>query len=220
VGYPYGEMTLVALSAAYGAAGSQIGPGLAEQLGVPFIDRGIALAVAERLNIPVADALAHEETRGPSLLERVLSGFLGADPGAPAPLLTDVVTPDDFHRASQEALLAQAATGRGVILGRAGAVVLADDPRALHVRLDGPVARRIVQAMRLEDVSRETAEHRQRETDRAREAYVRRYYQCNPTNCELYDLVLDSTRLPLATCVDLIATASAALQRELADRGA
>src|ERR1700743_2965838 len=97
---PSPKMTIVSLSAAYGAAGSQIGPGLAERLGVPFIDRGIALAVAERLDLPVADALAHEETRGPSLLERVLSGFLGADPGAPAPLPSDVVTPDDFHRAS------------------------------------------------------------------------------------------------------------------------
>ena len=106
-------MTIIALSAAYGAAGSRIGPALAERLGVPFIDRGIALAVAERLDIPVDDALAHEEPSGKSLLERVLSGFLGADPGAPAPLPVDAVTPADFHRASQEALLSQAATGRG-----------------------------------------------------------------------------------------------------------
>lgn len=79
------EMTLVALSAAYGAAGSQIGPGLAQRLDVPFIDRGIALAVAERLDVSLADALAHEEPSASTLLERLLSGFLGADPGAPRP---------------------------------------------------------------------------------------------------------------------------------------
>ncbi|MFZ1993860.1 MAG: cytidylate kinase family protein, partial [Solirubrobacteraceae bacterium] len=125
-------MTLIALSAAYGAAGSQIGPGLAQRLGVPFIDRGIALAVAERLDIPVDDALAQEEPSSRSLLERLLSGFLGADPGAPAPLPSDMVTPEDFHRASQEALLDQAATGRGVILGRGAVAGLRRDPRVLR----------------------------------------------------------------------------------------
>src|SRR3712207_7367410 len=44
-----------------------------------------------------------------------------------------------------------AATGNAVVLGRAAAVVLHEDQRALHVRLDGPVERRIAQAMALED---------------------------------------------------------------------
>jgi len=88
-------MTIVALSAAYGAAGSQIGPALAERLGVPFVDRGIALAVAERLEVPVREALAHEEPSpesSNSLLERLLSGFVGAYTGAPAPLPARVVS--------------------------------------------------------------------------------------------------------------------------------
>ena len=40
---------LIALSAAYGAGGSIIGPALADRLGVPFLDRAIPLAVADRL---------------------------------------------------------------------------------------------------------------------------------------------------------------------------
>ena len=88
-------MTIVALSAAYGAGGSQIGPALSHRLGVPFVDRGIALAVAERLDVPVDDALAHEEPKGQSLLERLLSGFVGADTGAPAALPPDAVTPEE-----------------------------------------------------------------------------------------------------------------------------
>src|SRR5438270_4968973 len=145
-------MTIIAISAAYGAAGSQIGPALAQRLGVPFIDRGIALAVAERLDIPVDDALAHEEAGSQSLLERLLSGFLGADPGAPAPLPSDTVTPEDFHRASQDAMLAQAASGRGVILGRGAVAALRNDVQVLRVRLTGPVERRIEHAMRVRDL--------------------------------------------------------------------
>ena len=52
-------MTLVALSASYGAGGSVIGSALAEPLGVPFIDRAIPLAVADHLHVP-------ETTRPPT----------------------------------------------------------------------------------------------------------------------------------------------------------
>lgn len=160
-------MTIVALSAAYGAGGSQIGPALAERLGVPFVDRGIALAVAERLEVPVDDALAQEEPSGQTLLERLLSGFVGAFTGAPAPLPADGVTPEDFHAASREALLSQASTGRGVILGRGACAALRDDDRVLRVRLTGPENRRIEHAMGVRELDRETAERTVRALDRA-----------------------------------------------------
>ena len=96
-----------------------------------------------------------------------------------------------------------------VILGRAAAVVLRDEPAALHVRLDGPRERRLEQAMRLERVDRETAERHMRETDRAREAYVRQFYDADARDQSLYHLVLDSTALGLETCVAVIATAAA-----------
>lgn len=204
-------MTIIALSAAYGAAGSQIGPSLAQHLSVPFIDRGIALAVAERLDISVADALAHEEPSGKSLLERVLSGFLGADPGAPAPLPSDTVTPEDFHRASQEALLAQAASGRGVILGRGAVAALRGDPRVLRVRLTGPVERRIEHAMRVRELDRGTAERTARALDRAHADYLRQFYDVDILDPALYHLAIDATAFRAEVCVDLIACAAEAL---------
>ena len=204
-------MTIIALSAAYGAAGSQIGPTLAERLGVPFIDRGIALAVAERLDIPVDDALAHEDPSGKSLLERLLSGFLGADPGAPALLPADAVTPEDFHRASQEALLSQAASGRGVILGRGAVAALRHDPHVLRVRLTGPVERRIEHAMRGRDLDRDTAERTLRALDRAHADYLRQFYDVDILDPGLYHLVIDATSFDAEGCVELIVTATEAL---------
>jgi hypothetical protein len=200
-------MTLIALSAAYGAAGSQIGPSLAQRLGVPFIDRGIALAVAERLDISIDDALAHEEPSSKSLLERVLSGFLAADPGAPAPLPADTVTPEDFHRASQEALLSQAATGRGVILGRGAVAGLRADPYVLRVRLTGPVERRVEHAMRVRDLDRETAARTARAPDRAPADYLRQFYDVDILDPGLYHLMLDATAFSADACVDVIVTA-------------
>ena len=49
-------MTIVTVSAAYGAGGSEVGPRLAERLGVPFLDRAIPSEVAERLAIPLDEA--------------------------------------------------------------------------------------------------------------------------------------------------------------------
>ena len=207
-------MTLIALSAAYGAAGSQIGPGLAQRLGVPFIDRGIALAVAERLDVSVDDALAHEEPSSKSLLERLLSGFLGADPGAPAPLPSDTVTPEDFHHASHEALLAQAATGRGVILGRGAVAALRNDDRVLRVRLSGPVARRIEHAMRARDLDRDTAARTVRALDRAHADYLRQFYDVDIRDPGLYHLMIDATAFDAEVCIDLIVAAAEAFDAE------
>jgi cytidylate kinase len=215
------DPALVTISASYGAGGSQVGPALAERLGVPFADRAIPAAVADRMGITQEEAHRRDEDveRG---LDRILRNLV---PMAELYGIGDVdpalLKATAHHESAAEVIRELAATGHGaVILGRAGAVVLGDDPRALHVRLDGPAARRIVQAMRVEGVDRETAERRQRKADKAREAYVRRYYDCDPADPKLYDLMIDSTRLPLEACVELIASASAALQRELAERGA
>jgi cytidylate kinase-like protein len=201
-------MTLVAVSAAYGAAGSHIAPAVAQRLGVPFVDRAIPLEVADRLDIPVEDALAHEERPGGSLVERLLSGFRGADTGAPAPLPPDIVSAEDFHRASREVLLARAATGDGVILGRGAVAALRDDPRVLRVRLTGPVDRRIEQALRLGAPGREAAERALRQLDRAHADYLRQFYDVDIDDSSLYHLVIDATAFAPEIVIDLIAQAA------------
>jgi Cytidylate kinase-like family len=208
-------MTVVALSAAYGAAGSRIGSTLAERLEVPFVDRAIALAVAEELDVSVADALAQEQPVGKSLLERMISGFHGADTGAPVPLPADTVTAEDFHRAAREAVLAQAATGAGVILGRGAVAALRDDPTVLRVRLAGPQERRIEQAMQLGHIGRDTAERALRAFDRAHADYLKQFYDADINDPALYHAIIDSTAFTFDACVDLIALAVEALIRPL-----
>ncbi|WCB92001.1 hypothetical protein DSM104299_00682 [Baekduia alba] len=203
------DITLVTISASYGAGGSVVGPALAERLGVPFVDRAVPARIADALGIShsAAEKLDEDVERG---LDRVLAHLapIGEYYGDVDP---DLLKRSSHHEAAEQAIQElAAATGRAVVLGRAGAVVLARDPRALHVRLDGPTPARIEQAMRIESVDRETAQRRMRKTDRAREAYVRRYYRCDARDLELYDLVLDSTRLELDVCVEVIAAACTA----------
>jgi cytidylate kinase len=204
-------VTLVALSASYGAGGGRIGPALAERLGVPFVDRAIPTAVAEQLSVPLDEAVAHDEQTARSFLERMLGGFLGSDTGAPTPLPAQAMSGEDFRRATEEVLCRQAETGKGVILGRGGAVVLRENPRALRVRLDGPVERRVRQAMRLQHVDEETARQTVRRLDRAHAAYLKQFYGVDVNDPALYHLRIDSTAMPLEACVDLIELAARSL---------
>jgi hypothetical protein len=199
-------MTLVTLSAAYGSGGSMLGPRLAERLGVPFLDRAIPAVVAQRLAVPLEEAEAHDQSIG-SLLARVVLRLapLGQAFGASA---VEPLDEDAFRLATERIIREQAATGDGVILGRAAALVLADDPRALHVRLHGARKARIEQAMRLREIDRATAEREQAETDKAREAYVRHFYRADARDCLHYHLTIDSTALPLDAVLETIALAA------------
>lgn len=202
-------MTLVTLSAPYGAGGSHIGPAVAERLGVPFLDRAIPAAVAERLAVPLAEALERDEAVGSWLSRALLSfGQLGPVLGGATPVPDAVLTDDAFREATEQVLREHAPDA--VILGRAAAIVLRDQERALHVRLTGRKADRIAQAMLLGGVGHETAERQLEQTDRAREAYVRHFYRVDPRDADLYHLVIDSTALPLGACVELIVDAVAA----------
>jgi cytidylate kinase len=92
-------------------------------------------------------------------------------------------------------------------LGRAGGTAFRNEPGVLRVRLFGPEEARVVQAARIEVVDEDTARQRLPEVDRARAQYVRRLYGSDIDDPDLYHLQIDSTVLPLDTCVEIIATA-------------
>jgi len=211
-------MTLVALSASYGAGGSRVGPALAERLGVPFLDRAIPLAVAERLQVPYDEVAAHDEQAGSRRLERLLRGFVGGDTVAPAPVLPEGLEAGDFREATEAELRRQAATGEGVLLGRGAALVLREDPRVLRARLDGPPEARVRQAMELSleaplggDLDEATARRALRATDHAHAEYARRFYGADLNDRSLYHVVLDTTAIGLDDAVEILATAARSL---------
>lgn len=197
--------TVVTISASYGAGGSWIGPQVAERLGCRFIDRAIPVQVAARLDVPLEHAHLHDEVAPPPFT-RLLARL---------PNTSGVVMPEatnaEFCRQT-ECLLAEAAdAGDIVVLGRAGAIVLRDRAGALHVRLDGPAEARVLQATRVEDIDEDEARRRQRSSDRARIDYVKHFYRIDPRDPRHYHVVLNSTAVPLATCVELIVAAARSL---------
>jgi cytidylate kinase len=201
-------MGIVTVSAAYGAAGAEISRAVADRLGLAFHDRAIPAQVAGRLGVSVAEAEANDETVVRGLWRLVAS--LGTMPDPVGGVLPTATLPDArAYRQQTERVLTEIADGAGgVVLGRAGALVLRDRPDALHVRLDGPVESRLEQSAARTGRPREEVRREMEANDRAREAYVRHFYRCDPAEAAHYHLVVDSTAFEIGTVVDLLVLAA------------
>ena len=206
---------VVTISATFGAGGSTIGPAVAERLGVPFVDRAIPYTVAADIGCTLEEALAHDD-RAERGLGRILANVARLPnvtlAGMDVPLPERGVVPEEeFVHRTEQVIKEVADQDGGVILGRAGQLVLAGHPSALHVRLDGPRARRIAGIRETMGISTEEAERLLDDNDRARTAYVKHFYRADPADPALYDLVIDSTRLAATACADIIVTAELAI---------
>ena len=135
---------VVTLAALYGAGGSVVGPRVAERLGVPFLDREIPEAVAQRSGLST-DAVAVADEAPRSRGERLIStlGRASTTSGTAAGAAEDVELYERRLRSHVEEFLARARESGGVALGRGGMVVLRDLPWALHVYLGGPREARV-----------------------------------------------------------------------------
>jgi len=200
---------LITVSASYGAGGSVVAPALAGRLGLPFLQRVTTSEGHVAEPGPCDEQLSMEEVKA-TPVHRLLAHFTQAMPAGPTQSPPSTHHQDEHLRGWGEAGIHRfLAAGGGVILGRAAAVVLGKD-RGFHVRLYGPADRRVVQGAAVEGISEAQAAERLRAADKARTAYVRRLYRCDPADASLYHLMVDSTAMPLDTVIELILTAARA----------
>lgn len=192
------------ISASYGAGGSVVGPALAELLGFPFLDR----AVAARDTAPPGAESATQEEHTDGVLTRLFARYSTVpDPVMAGVASAAVVVTDDAVREEGRARVQEFAQQDSVILGWGGTVLV---PHAFHVRLDGPLARRVLQGMRIEQLDEPTARSRLARTDKVRSAFMKRLYGRDWRDPELYHLVVDSTAIDLADSARLIGEAAGA----------
>lgn len=201
---------VVTLTATFGAGGAHVGRLVSQRLDLPFLDRAIPLRVAAELGVSAEHAGAHDE-QAQGWLTR---WFASAAPlafdylaGADAPRL-ETLSETEFLARTQRVLRDTVAEGGAVIVGRAGALVLADCPTALHVRLDGDRDCRARQAAALASISFSEACAMADKYDKMFTSYARRFYRADPADARHYHLTLDSTRLSFNTCADVIVAAA------------
>jgi cytidylate kinase len=102
-----------------------------------------------------------------------------------------------------------ASQGEVVILGRAGQVILRDDPRVLRVRVIAPARVRIERLAARYRISWKGAQEQIKASDRYRRNYLKRFYGVDWNDPDLYDLVINTERLSAAAAAELISQAFA-----------
>lgn len=201
-------MGVVTVSASYGAGGSEIGPAVAEALGLPFVDRAVPVGVARKLDVPLEAAERRDERTEGGLWRIVSSMALVPELSGAGPMAYHTLSDEHAFREKTEEVLHEIAEVGGVVLGRAAALVLAGRPDALHVRLDGPVEGRVAGMVRRTGRPETEVRRALRSNDAARAAYVRHFYRADPADARHYHLVLDTTAVPWNAAADLVVAAA------------
>lgn len=109
-----------------------------------------------------------------------------------------------LHRASwrpvqetTETILRLAGLGNVVIVGRGANVILGHHPAAFHVRLIASLESRVAHMAELRGSSRKAARAWVEAEDKARQRFIRRYFQVDVADPLLYNLVINVDRVPI-----------------------
>jgi cytidylate kinase len=94
--------------------------------------------------------------------------------------------------------------GKVIIVGRAGQVILRNHPQVLHVRIIAPQAERTQRIASDQNISIENALAQVQASDRHRRNYLKRHYQVNWDDPNLYDLTINTSRLTIQAAAAVI----------------
>jgi cytidylate kinase len=186
-------MPVVTVSTELGSDGERIAQGLAERLGLRYIDRSVLIEAAREYDVPGVRASAPElAERAPSFWER-----LNEERRRYNVLLRAVI-----YRFAAE--------GDCVIIGSGGGLLLRDVRHVLKVRVIAPRELRIQRLMATVDTrdaaaAREAAEEKLRQSDRDRSRYIRYLFNVDWADPAPYDLVLNTRVISPLTAIELLA---------------
>ena len=199
---------IVTVARRYGAQGETVGRAVAETLGWAYVDREIITQAAARAK--VSEATIEQAERVPSLLTRMMealgrypSGFELAEaiPGVPhVPPLSS-----NAYRTFIEQVIQQLADSTdAVLIGHASQAVLRGSPQAVHVFITAPLPQRSRLVAAEEGISTDDAGRLVKATDAERADFLQRYYGLKWQDPTIYDLVLNTGRLPISAAAALI----------------
>jgi hypothetical protein len=100
-----------------------------------------------------------------------------------------------------------ATNGNVILVGRAGALITADLPYVLHVRLVAPFEFRVTNYAQSQGISEKRAVKAVRANDQASQRYVRSYFNTNVNNHWHYDLVINTASIGFESAAHVICTA-------------
>jgi len=179
-------MPVIALTQEMGALAKDVADGLAERLQLTTLRHEVVEHVAARMHV------------SKSLINRLREGKAGTIERLRADR-------DSMAVYTAEEVLELAARGNVVLRGWGATCLLRPVPHAVCVRVTRPMAARVAWLMaHLETDDAEFAEAEIRRSDQAHAARMHEQFGVTWGDPLLYDLVLNTDRLSVETCVDMI----------------
>jgi len=188
---------VISISREFGSGGREIGYRLSELLGIPVYDKEIISMAAEDSNMAEEVFHAHDEVI--ARRDRI-EEYKSINPFS---LLYEVPVSDQIFMLQSQIIRKLAQEGPCIIIGRCSDIIVED---GLNVFICSGFKKRVerLQAIEKEESVRKL-ESRIREIDRKRRDYYQYYSGNEWGNPRNYDLSLNSGRLGIDRCVELIA---------------
>jgi cytidylate kinase len=217
---------IVTVSRQFGSDGETIARAAAEQLGLTVVDREQVYAAALKAGVKrdALERLMYEGQR--TVAGEILQGLGSARPaGASSNPLLGVFAPavssetvglEEAAVAVGELIRRLASEGSTMVLGQGGQALLRTMPGVCHVLFVAPVELRVANVARWHNLKEADARRSVRAHDEARKDYLARYHNVRWLDPLLYDLVINTQRVPADVAVGLVVAAArgAAAQME------
>ncbi len=190
----------IAVSRQAGSRGAEVARAVGAKLGWPVYDQELLQRIADEKGIQ-ARLLELLDERHMGWLEEMIASFC-IDQGS---------YENSYLRSLLQLFATLGEAGHCIIVGRGAPHVLPAET-TLRVRFVAPRDFRIAQVQRSRGLSREEAEKWVDRTERERKRFIEHYFRKDPEDPLNYDLVLNTGRLSIATCVEVVAQAAQALE--------
>jgi cytidylate kinase len=188
-------MAILTISHQMGAGGPEVGMSVAQRLSYRYVDQELLQDAVRRYGL-AEEKLSHLDESKPSLFERF-----------------DAET-RHYITILQTTLLEFAEVDNVVLMGRGGQWLLRGIPHVLRIRLIAPFEHRVRQWIkRSSDLARETPNQRAaadflRRDDAEKRGRMRYLYEVEVDEPTLYDIVVNTEKLPYEAIVDMIERAA------------
>lgn len=193
---------IITVSRQFGSGGRSIAKAVAAELGIPYYDKELIKAVAEKTGFdPEYIEEAGEYAKSKSIFS-YSSAFSGHTIGG------GMSTSDFLWIMQRKVILELIEKGPCVIVGRCSDYILRDNEKALHVFIHADEAYRAERIVKLYGESEKSPESRLKDKD-GRRAVNYKYYTGREWGVsENYDLSLNSGKLGEDLCIRLIVSAA------------
>lgn len=183
------QVSVITISRQMGSLGQAVAQAVSARLGFRLVGRELINQAAIRAGTPEVALAAIDEL-----------GLLGL---CPSPQACQA-----YRQAVQQIMQELAQQGSVVILGRAGQVILATHPQAMHVLVVASQPTRIARLAIAQNITLAAAQAQVEASDRFRHAYLKKYYQARWDDLNHYDLVVNTAHMTADGAAEIVAAAA------------